>query len=66
MDPDGSGEVDMYEWMAACKKQPILMKPAFNSQRILREKIWGLKYWVTQQKKELERQQDLKKAGQQK
>jgi hypothetical protein len=49
MDPDGSGDCDMHEWMASCKKNPVLMKPAFNSQRILREKCFGAKFWSKMQ-----------------
>ena len=63
MDPDGSGETDMDEWMASCKKNPVLMKPAFNSQRVLREKCFGLKFWIEQQRIAVEKMQEKKKAG---
>ena len=63
MDPDGSGETDMDEWMASCKKNPVLMKPAFNSQRVLREKCFGLKFWIEQQRIAVAKMQEKKKAG---
>jgi Ca2+-binding EF-hand superfamily protein len=63
LDPDGSGDCDMHEWLAACKKNPILTKPIVNAQRILREKCFGLIFWIDQQKKDVAQQQAKIKAG---
>ena len=63
MDPDGSGDCDMREWMDSCKKNPVLMKPAFNSQRILREKCFGVSFWLKLQKIDVERHNEMVKAG---
>jgi len=63
MDPDKSGDCDMWEWMASCKKNPVLMKPAFNCQRMLREKCFGTKFWEKMVKSDIEFKNSMKAKG---
>jgi Ca2+-binding EF-hand superfamily protein len=60
MDPDKSGDCDIHEWIAACKKNFVLMKPAFNSQRTLREACFGTTFWEKIQKSDVEFERDMR------
>ena len=45
IDVDGDGEITIDEFANLIKKQPQILQPAFDMQRCLRNKCFGVKYW---------------------
>ena len=46
IDKDGSGTISLSEFGAENKKHPILLFPAFHVQEIMRQRVFGTKFWT--------------------